>query len=249
MDIILRIQRFNPETDTAPMYRDYSVVVESTDRVLDAILYVKNHLDSTLAVRKSCAHGVCGSDAMRINGVERLACKTLVQDVATDGSVVILEPLRSMPVQRDLMVDQNTFFEKYKSVKPFFIPAEQPRENEQIQTQEQHLRYDDTTKCILCSACYSACPVIAEKNPEFMGPAALVSAARFVFDSRDKGMKERIALLDTPNGAWACDNHFECTKVCPRGIKVTKNINEVKRAITAEKQRDHLTTIPPQRKV
>lgn len=241
MKIVLRIQRYDPQTDAAPQYRDYPVEAQAAARVLDTILYVKQHIDATLAFRRSCAHGVCGSDAMVINGTERLACKTLVKDVAAEGGVITIEPLRSMKVQRDLMVDQGTFFEKYRSVRPFLIPAlpAPPKARERVQTPQQRARFDDPTKCILCGACYSACPVIADTNPRFIGPAAVVQAARFVFDSRDAGIGERISVLDTPSGAWACENHFNCTKVCPRGIKVTKSINETKRAITADKERDH----------
>ena len=234
MNIVLRIQRFNPETDSAPEFRDYAVPVEPIDRVLDALIYVKEHLDATLAVRKSCAHGVCGSDAMLINGVEKLACKTLVKDVAVEGAVVTIEPLRAMPVQRDLMVDQEAFFTKYRSVKPFFIPAQEPGEREILQSPQQRSRFDDTTKCILCAACYSSCPVEQAKNPDFIGPAASVAAARFVFDSRDSGLTPRMTALDALAGVWACENHFNCTKVCPRGIKITKTINETKRAIQTQ---------------
>ena len=241
MNIVLRIKRFNPETDAAPYYRDYSLMAEPTDRVLDAILYVKQHLDGSLAVRKSCAHGVCGSDAMLINGIERLACKTLIKDVAEEGVIITLEPLHSMRVLRDLMIAQDEFFEKYRSVKPYLMRITPPHERETIQSPQERARFDDQTKCILCGACYSACPVIHDTNPGFIGPAALVQAARFVFDSRDAGVAPRLAQLDTPEGAWACENHFDCTKVCPRGIKVTKAINETKRAITAHKESDHQT--------
>jgi succinate dehydrogenase / fumarate reductase, iron-sulfur subunit len=242
MKIILRIQRFNPDADSAPQYRDYPVDVDPSGRVLDAILYVKNHIDPTLAVRKSCAHGVCGSDAMRINGVERLACKTLIKELASeDGAIILLEPLRSMPVQRDLMVDQAAFFEKYRSTRPFLIPAAPVAIRERLQSPRDRARFDDPTKCILCGACYSACPVITNKNPRFIGPAAAVQAARFNFDNRDKGIGERIGVLDSPDGAWACENHFNCTNVCPRGIKVTKSINETKRAITVFRESDHQT--------
>ena len=239
MNITLRIQRFNPETDKACYFREYSVDADPADRVLDVLLYVKQHLDGSLAVRKSCAHGVCGSDAMRINGVERLACKTILRDVAREGETVTLEPLRSMRVQRDLMVDQEDFFKKYRSVNPFLITGAAAPKREFTQLPAQRARFDDPTKCILCGACYSACPVIADKNPRFIGPAAIVQAGRFVFDSRDDGIEARLDPLDSTEGAWACENHFDCTKVCPRGIKVTKCINETKRAITAYQEKHH----------
>ena len=244
MKIILRIQRFGPDSGDAPYFQEYPVDAAPSDRILDALLYVKQHQDATLAVRKSCGHGICGSDAMRINGTERLACKTLVKDVAAgDGAIVTLQPLASMPVQRDLMVDQSAFFDRYRSVRPFLIPAapEAAPARERIQTPQQRTRFDDPTKCILCGACFSSCPVVAGKNPGFVGPAAVIQAARFIFDSRDKGIGERIGVLDSPDGAWACENHFNCTKVCPRGIKVTKSINETKKAITVAKESDHQT--------
>ncbi len=231
MKLTLEIQRFNPETDSQPSFRSYTVDVEPTDRILDALLDIKHNQDPTLAFRKSCAHGVCGSDAMRIAGKERLACKTLVQDVIEDEEKPVrIEPLRHFTIQRDLMIDQGPFFEKYRSVKPFFIPANKVGDYEYIQSQEERAEIDDATKCILCQACVSACPVM-DKNPNFIGPAAIVQAARFVFDSRDEGLEQRLDILDHPDGVWSCENHFECTRVCPREIKVTKLINLTKRKI------------------
>jgi len=232
MNITLKIKRYQPEEDRESRFQDFKVPIEPTDRLLDALMFVKRNLDGTLCFRKSCAHGVCGSDAMTINGVERLACKTLVQDVAEkEDAVVTIEPLRSLPVQRDLMVDYTHFFETYRIVKPFLIPVQKTKRGENIQTPEQRKKFDDPTKCILCASCYAACPVVAEKDPEFIGPAAVVQAARFVFDSRDEGIGPRLEVLDDPHGVWPCENHFNCTRVCPRGIKVTKNINLVKRTI------------------
>ena len=233
MTVNLEIQRFNPETDTEPRYQSYSVDVEPTDRVLDALTTIKRNTDGSLAFRRSCAHGVCGSDAMVINGKEALACKTLIQDVAeADGATIKIEPARHMEVQRDLMVKQDTFFGNARAVKPFFIEdeAKPAPEKEYIQSVEERALFDDPTKCILCGACYSACPVI-DKNPNFIGPAAIVQASRFVFDSRDKGLEARLEILDQPDGVWACENHFECTRVCPREIKVTKMINLTKQRI------------------
>jgi succinate dehydrogenase / fumarate reductase iron-sulfur subunit len=235
--ITLQIQRYNPEVDGKPHFRDYPVEVEPTDRVLDALMQVKNYQDGTLAFRKSCAHGVCGSDAMVINGRERLACKTLVKDVAeADGTVVKIEPLKHLPLLRDLMVEQDEFFARWRKVKPFLINDQRAAEKERVQSPEERAVFDDPTKCILCGSCYSACPILDGKNTAFIGPAALAQAARFIFDSRDRGLAERLEVLDHPDGVWACENHFQCTRVCPRGIKVTKNINLTKRRITKAKE-------------
>ena len=231
MEVILEIQRFNPETDAEPAFQRYRIDVQPTDRVLDALMQVKRFQDGTLAFRKSCAHGVCGSDAMRINGTERLACKTLVQDIVGNDSITIrIEPLRDFPVERDLMVDQQTFFEKYRSIKPFLINDDPVEQKERIQSPAERGAFDDATNCILCSACYSACPVM-ETNPEFLGPAAIIQAARFLDDNRDQGFEPRLPVLDAPDGVWPCENHFECTRVCPREIKITRLINQTKRKI------------------
>jgi succinate dehydrogenase / fumarate reductase iron-sulfur subunit len=239
MKITLRIKRYQPVKSEGPMFQNFSIDAEPTSRVLDALMFIKRNIDGTLCFRKSCAHGICGSDAMTINGVERLACKTLVQDVAEkDGDIITLEPLRSLPVQRDLMIDYTHFFETYRIVKPFLIPVKKGAKTfqENIQTPEQRKKIDDPTNCILCASCYAACPVIAEKDPEFIGPAAVLQAARFVFDSRDEGLAPRLEVLDDPHGAWPCENHLKCTEVCPRGIKVTRNINMIKRSIKKFKE-------------
>lgn len=236
MKIKLEIRRFNGETDKEPSYKVYEVDAEPTERILDLLMHIKRYQDGTLAFRKSCAHGVCGSDAMRINGKDRLACKTLVRDVADEeGTTVRIEPLNHLPVQKDLMVDPSMFFEKYRTVKPYLINEGPVEEKERIQSPEQRAVFDDTTNCILCSACYSACPVL-DTNQAFLGPAALAQAFRFQEDSRDKGFDRRLPVLDAGNGVWACENHFECTRACPRGIKITKRINETKRRIQKHKE-------------
>jgi len=229
-------KRYNPDTDSAPYFKDYPLEVEPTDRVLDALMHVKSFIDGSLAFRKSCAHGVCGSDGMIINGQERLACKTLVKDVAgAEGAVVIkVEPMKHLPLQRDLMVQQDEFFARWRKVKPFLINEESIEERERVQSPEERALFDDPTRCILCASCYSACPIL--DNTGFIGPAAIAQAARFLFDSRDRGFAERLDVLDHADGVWACENHFQCTRVCPRGIKITKNINLTKRRITKEKE-------------
>ncbi len=236
MNIKLEIQRFDKDRDDQPYPQEFQLEAEPNDRLLDVLMFVKTNIDGSIGFRKSCAHGICGSDAMVINGTERLACKTLVKDVVGDGSAPItIGPLRSMPVQKDLMVDQSRFLETYKAIDPFLINDEPPGPKERPQSPEERAQIDDATNCILCAACYSSCPVVREKNPEFIGPAAIVNAARFVFDSRDRGFEERLKSLDHENGVWPCENHFNCTKVCPRGIKVTKTINLMKKEIKEHK--------------
>jgi succinate dehydrogenase / fumarate reductase iron-sulfur subunit len=235
MKITLKIERFNPETDQEPKFQAYEIDVEPTDRLLDALMEIKRFQDGTLAFRKSCAHGVCGSDAMRINGKDRLACKTLIQDVAdADGDIVEIKPLRYLPVQRDLIVDQTAFFNKFKLIKPFLINDDPVSQGERLQSQEERMKFDDTTNCILCASCYSACPIPEDKS-DFLGPAAISQAYRFLADTRDKGLVDRLPVLDRPDGVWACQNHFKCTQACPRWIKITKRINQTKKIIEAHK--------------
>ncbi len=238
MKINLEIQRFSPENGGRSTYQSYEVEAEPTDRLLDLLMHIKRFQDGTLAFRKSCAHGVCGSDAMRINGKDRLACKTLVRDIAdAEGSTIRIEPLRHFPVVKDLVVDQKPFFEKYRAVKPFLINDEPVEGKERVQSQEERDAFDDATNCILCAACYSACPIL-DDNPAFIGPASLANAFRFLEDSRDRGFTDRLPALDEPNGVWACENHFECTRACPRSIKITKHINQTKRRIQASKEQE-----------
>ncbi|HBG17912.1 MAG TPA: succinate dehydrogenase iron-sulfur subunit [Desulfobulbaceae bacterium] len=236
MKIIINIKRFNPESDAEPYFRKYEVEANPNDRLLDALMQIKRFQDGSLGFRKSCAHGVCGSDAMRINGTDRLACKTLVQDVATkDGDTVTIEPLRYLPVQRDLIVDQAEFFKKYRFIKPYLINDEPVEGEERLQSQQERMVFDDTTNCILCAACYSACPVL-EVKPGFVGPAAIAQAYRFIADSRDRAMDERLELLDNKTGVWPCQNHFKCTQACPRSILITKRINQTKDLIKKQRR-------------
>jgi succinate dehydrogenase / fumarate reductase iron-sulfur subunit len=231
MKITVEIKRFNPEKDKNSYFQKYEIEAKPTDRFLDILLSIKSR-DPSLGLRRSCAHGVCGSDAMVINGKERLACKTLVKDIAeSDGATVRVEPLRTLAVQRDLMVDQTKFFDNFRRVKPYLIVKNMPREKEWVQSPEQRKDVDEATNCILCAACYSSCPVVQKENTEYLGPAAIVQASRFMDDSRDRGMEDRVDALDYPDGIWPCRNYFECTRVCPRSIKVTKLINKTKAKI------------------
>jgi succinate dehydrogenase / fumarate reductase iron-sulfur subunit len=227
MTLTLKIRRFNPEVAEEPWWDEFTVQMEPTDRLLDALHEVKWRLDGTLALRRSCAHGVCGSDAMLINGRNALACKVLVQDVAPKATV---EPIRGLRVLKDLIVDMDPFFEGYKSVLPFLVNDEGEPDRERRQSPEERARFDDTTKCILCAACTTSCPIFWGDDT-YVGPAAIVNAHRFIFDSRDRGDRERLKILSEKTGVFRCRTTFNCTDACPRGIQVTKAIQEVKRSI------------------
>lgn len=227
MRIKMRIRRFNPEADSKPWWGEYWVDVEESDRVLDALHQVKWYQDGTLTLRRSCAHGICGSDAMVINGRNALACKVLMQDVGDECQV---EPLRSMPLIKDLVVDMEPFFAKYRAVLPYLINDNLPASGERHQSQEARARYDDTTKCILCAACTTSCPSFWA-NEDYIGPAAIVQAHRFIFDDRDDAADLRLRVLNDADGVWRCRTVFNCVQACPREIDVTRAIGEVKLAL------------------
>jgi len=224
---MLKIFRYNPEKDKKPSYKTYKLEADPTDRVLDLLEKVKGYQDGTLSFRRSCAHGICGSDAMRINGFNRLACKTLVRDT---GAKITVEPILGLSVIKDLIVDMEPFFENYRSVKPWFINDEPEPAQERYQSQEDRERFDNTTKCILCACCTTSCPSFWA-NDQYVGPAAIVTAHRFIFDSRDKAAAERLKILNDVFGVYRCHTVFNCTLACPREIQITKAIGEVKAAI------------------
>jgi succinate dehydrogenase / fumarate reductase iron-sulfur subunit len=232
--VILKIRRFDPERDEEPHWERYEVPVEPGDRLLDALHWVKWNLDGSLTFRRSCAHGVCGSDAMRVNGANRLACKVLVKDLAVPGGEISVEPIKGLPVNKDLLVDMDPFFESYRAVQPWLITDDHEPTRERLQSPADRERFDDTTKCILCAACTSACPVFWS-NGDYFGPAAIVNAHRFIFDSRDSGADERFEILSDRDGVWRCRTTFNCSEACPRGIKVTQAIQEVRRALIARR--------------
>ena len=233
MQVTLKVFRFNPEVDKKWHYETYTIEAEPTDRVLDLLERVKGHEDGTLSFRRSCAHGVCGSDAMRINGRNCLACKTLVREL---GNKITVEPIMGLKVIKDMIVDMEPFFDNYKKVLPYFVnesplPADG---KERLQSQEQRARFDETTKCILCAACTTSCPSFWASD-EYLGPAALVTAHRFVFDSRDEAASERLAILGETDGVVRCHTTGNCTEACPRDIQITKAIGELKMAIVTGK--------------
>ncbi|MFJ9520490.1 succinate dehydrogenase iron-sulfur subunit [Kitasatospora sp. NPDC101801] len=231
--VTLRIRRFNPEELPDPVWVDYQLEMDPKERVLDALNKVKWEQDGTLTYRRSCAHGICGSDAMRINGRNRLACKTLIKDVNPEQPITI-EAIKGLAVLKDLIVDMDPFFQAYKDVMPFLITNGNEPTRERLQTAEDRERFDDTTKCILCAACTSSCPVFWNDG-QYFGPAAIVNAHRFIFDSRDEGAEQRLEILNDREGVWRCRTTFNCSEACPRGIEVTKAIQEVKRALVTRR--------------
>ena len=225
--VTIRIRRYDPEVDPEANWQEFQVPVDRGDRLLDALHHIKWYIDGSLTFRRSCAHGVCGSDAMRINGVNRLACKVLVKDL---GDEILVEPIKGLPVHKDLVVDMEPFFEAFRAIKPFLITDGHEPTRERLQSAEDRARFDDTTKCIMCAACTTSCPVFWT-DESYFGPQAIVMAHRFIFDSRDEGAEERLEILNEKEGVWRCRTTFNCTDACPRGIQVTKAIQEVKRAL------------------
>jgi succinate dehydrogenase / fumarate reductase, iron-sulfur subunit len=224
MQIDLRILRYDPERDAAPHWDAYVVEANPrTDRVLDLLHRVKYEHDGSLTFRRSCAHGICGSDAMLINGRNRLACKERIEKL---GRRISVAPLQGLPVVKDLVVDMDGFFDAYKSVMPFLVNEAPAPERERIQSPEARARYDDTTKCILCAACTTSCPSFWG-SAGYVGPAAIVNAHRFIFDDRDEADHERLEILADEDGVWRCRTIFNCTEACPRGIHITQAILEV----------------------
>jgi succinate dehydrogenase / fumarate reductase iron-sulfur subunit len=227
-NVTLFVRRYNPEDGLDARWEDFDVEVFGTDRVLDALHKIKWEQDGSLTFRRSCAHGVCGSDAMRINGRNRLACKTLIKDLDITQPIYV-EPIKGLAVEKDLVVDMNPFYQAYRDINPFLIASDKPAK-ERLQSAEERERFDDTTKCILCAACTTSCPVFWTDG-QYFGPAAIVNAHRFIFDSRDEAAEVRLEILNDKEGVWRCRTTFNCTEACPRGIQVTKAIAEVKQAI------------------
>jgi succinate dehydrogenase / fumarate reductase iron-sulfur subunit len=228
-EVSLKVFRFDPEVEPEGRFVTYRVQGDPTERVLDCLNRVKWEQDGTLVYRMSCGHGVCGSDAMKINGRCALACQRLVKDY--EGEEIVLEPLPFYKVQKDLLVDLDPFFEKVNLIRPYLITSGAAPEKERKQSHEDSQRLKEAIRCILCACCMGACPVLTDENAGFIGPAPLVWVFRYVFDSRDEVALERLEQMDNPDGAWGCKNYFECTRVCPKEIPVTKQINTIKREI------------------
>ncbi len=229
MKINARIKRYNPEQDEAPHWEEYAVEADPLDSALSVLMHIKWHVDGTLTFRKSCAHGVCGSDAMKINGENKLACSVLIQDlVGKEGGTITYAPLPTGPIIKDLVVDQSRFFEKYRAVKPWLMTEGPAPERERVQSEAEFDVIEDATKCIMCGACTHACPS-TWGDPDYLGPAAMLKAYRYTFDTRDDGAEERLPIVDSEDGLWKCYTIFNCNQACPKDIDITRWLSALKR--------------------
>ena len=220
-----RIQRFNPETDAKPYFTDYDLELGPSDRMLlDALVRIKT-IDDSLSLRRSCREGVCGSDAMNINGKNGLACTTKLVDLKEP---VVLRPLAGLPIIRDLIVDMTQFFAQYHSVKPYVIDDRPMPEKERLQSPEQRDELNGLYECILCACCSTSCPSFWWNPDKFVGPAGLLQAYRFIADSRDQATNARLDDLEDPYRLFRCHTIMNCVDVCPKGLNPTLAIGRIR---------------------
>ena len=221
-----RIYRYNPETDKKPYMEDYQLDNVSADMMLLDVLLLLKEQDPTLGFRRSCREGVCGSDGMNINGTNGLACITPVMSLKQP---IELRPMPRLPVIRDLIVDMDQFYKQYRDVKPFLDVKDPLPEAELKQTPEQRGELDGLYECILCGCCTTSCPSFWWTPDKFLGPAALLQAARFISDSRDQATEERLQALDDPFKLFRCHTIMNCVQVCPKDLNPTKAIGDIKK--------------------
>lgn len=219
------IYRYDPDKDDKPYMREYDVQLAATDKMLlDALLRIKS-VDDSLSLRRSCREGVCGSDAMNINGRNGLACITPVNSLKEP---VEIRPLPGLPVIRDLIVDMTQFFQQYHSVKPYLINNDPPPETERLQSPEERAALDGAYECILCACCTTSCPSFLWNPDKFVGPAGLLQAYRFLADSRDQATAERLDNLEDPYRLFRCHSIMNCVDACPKGLNPTSAIGKIK---------------------
>ncbi|EMA45767.1 succinate dehydrogenase/fumarate reductase iron-sulfur subunit [Halococcus saccharolyticus] len=226
--ITLKVFRYDPEVEAKqePRFDDFQIPFEQGMTVLDALMYARDHYDSSLTFRHSCRQAVCGSDALFINGSQRLGCQTQVADLDTP---VRVEPLPHQEVEKDLVVDMEHFYDQMHAVEPYF-QGDTPDDEEQRQSRENREKIKMSTRCIWCGACQSSCNIAAGDN-QYLGPAAINKAYRFAMDEREEEdlKKHRMDILEQEHGVWRCQTQFSCTDVCPKDIPLTEHIQEMKR--------------------
>ena len=231
----ISIYRFDPDKDKKPRMQDYEVERSPTDvMLLDLLIKIKAQ-DDSVSMRMSCREGVCGSDAMNINGKNGLACITKIDDLKHP---IVIRPVPGLPVIRDLVVDMDQFFEHYHSIKPYLINHDEPPKQERLQSPEDRKKLDGLYECILCGACTTACPSFWWKPDKFIGPAGLLQAYRFLADSRDQATEDRLEVLDDPDRLYRCHNIMNCADVCPKGLSPSKAISQIKQMQLKHKKQD-----------
>ena len=219
------IYRYDPDRDAKPYMRDYEIQLEPADcMLLDALVRIKA-VDDSLSLRRSCREGVCGSDAMNINGKNGLACITRLAELKEP---VVLRPLPGLPVIRDLIVDMTQFFKQYHSIKPYLINNDPVPEKEYRQSPQEREKLNGLYECILCACCSTACPSFWWNPDKFVGPAGLLQAYRFIVDSRDRATNERLDDLEDPYRLFRCHTIMNCVDVCPKGLNPTRAIGKIK---------------------
>ncbi|RKQ97057.1 succinate dehydrogenase subunit B [Kushneria sinocarnis] len=225
--LTVSIYRYNPETDDAPYMHDYEVDTQGRDLMVLNVIQMIKEQDSTLAYRRSCREGVCGSDGMNMNGKNSLACVTPLSDVVKDNRLV-LRPLPGLPVIRDLVVDMAIFYKQYERIQPYLQNDEAPPAIERLQSPEERDKLDGLYECILCACCSTSCPSFWWNPDKFVGPAGLLWAYRFMADSRDTHTQERLAELDDPFSVFRCRGIMNCVAVCPKGLNPTRAIGKIR---------------------
>lgn len=225
------IYRYNPEVDTKPYYKDYDVELDPLDtKLLNVLMKIKDLYDDSVSFRRSCREGVCGSDAININGRNGLACLT---DISSIKGTIVLRPIPGLPVIRDLIVDMTQFFNQYNSIKPYVIDERPQPERERIQSPQDRAQLDGVIECILCACCSTACPSFWWNPDKFLGPAALLHAYRFIADTRDQATSERLDELNDPYRLFRCHTIMNCADVCPKHLNPTRAIGKIKEIMVA----------------
>lgn len=226
-DVQVSIYRYNPETDSKPRMQEYSVELpEGKDMMVLDVLQLVKEQDPTLAYRRSCREGVCGSDGLNMNGTNGLACITPVRSIAKDR--LVIRPLPGLPVIRDLVVDMSAFYKQYERIKPYLQNDNPPPAIERLQSPEDRAKLDGLYECILCACCSTSCPSFWWNPDKFVGPAGLLQAYRFLVDSRDTRTDERLADLEDPFSVFRCRGIMNCVSVCPKGLNPTRAIGHIR---------------------
>ncbi len=232
--VTFRIQRFNPEKDARPYFQDFKLDLVPGMTILDGLHKIKGHQDGTLTFRRSCCSAICGSCAMRVNGANMLVCSTQVKDKLGANNTITIQPLPYLPIIKDLVVDRSDFWRQYAAIKPWLVPREPVPEKEYRITPEQVAALNRAETCIQCGACHSACTIVG-LNKNYLGPAALLKAFRFVADPRDAITEERLKIVSEADGVFRCHTIFNCIDVCPKGLNPTKAIEELRQRVVARR--------------